>query len=229
MKKVNKNYIIAIDGGAGVGKSTVSKEIAKKLGILYIDTGAMYRAVALYFLNKEIEIVDSNEELINNELSNVNLILEQNNKVLKVVLNGEDVTGAIRENRVSMATSKVSMYKGVRKFLDEKQRELAQNNNVVLEGRDIGTTVFPNADLKIFLTASVEEKAKRRFLELTKKGESFTFEEIKTEIEKRDLQDSTRKESPLIKAEDAIQIDTTTKTIEEITEEIVELINRKVI
>ena len=229
MKKANKNYIIAIDGGAGVGKSTVSKEIAKKMGILYIDTGAMYRAVALYFLNKEIEIVDSNEEIINNELSKINVILEQNSNVLKVVLNGEDVTTAIRENRVSMATSKISMYKEVRKFLDKQQRELAQNNNVVLEGRDIGTTVFPNADLKIFLTASVEEKAKRRFLELTKKGENFTFEEIKKEIEKRDLQDSTRKESPLIKAEDAIEIDTTTKTIEEITEEIIELINERVI
>ena len=227
MKKASKNYIIAIDGGAGVGKSTVSKEIAKKMGILYIDTGAMYRAVALYFLNKEIEIVDSNEEIINNELSKINVILEQNSNVLKVVLNGEDVTTAIRENRVSMATSKISMYKEVRKFLDKQQRELAQNNNVVLEGRDIGTTVFPNADLKIFLTASVEEKAKRRFLELTKKGENFTFEEIKKEIEKRDLQDSTRKESPLIKAEDAIEIDTTTKTIEEITEEIVELINER--
>lgn len=228
MKKIDKNYIIAIDGGAGVGKSTVSKEIAKKLNILYIDTGAMYRAVALYFLNNNIEICDENENVINSELKNIHIILEQNNNILKVLLNNEDVTTKIRENRVSMATSKVSIYKSVRKLLDEQQREMAKNNNVILEGRDIGTTVFPNANLKIFLTASVEEKTRRRLIDLTKKGENFTFEEVKKEIEKRDVNDSTRKESPLIKAVDAIEIDTTTKTIEELVNEIVDLIHSKI-
>ncbi len=228
MKKTDKNYIIAIDGGAGVGKSTVSKEIAKKLNILYIDTGAMYRAVALYFLNNNIEICDENENIINSELKNIHIILEQNNNVLKVLLNNEDVTSKIRENRVSMATSKISIYKSVRKLLDDQQREMAKNNNVILEGRDIGTTVFPNANLKIFLTASVEEKTRRRLIDLTKKGENFTFEEIKKEIEKRDINDSTRKESPLVKAVDAIEIDTTTKTIEELVNEIVDLIHSKI-
>lgn len=228
MKKTDKNYIIAIDGGAGVGKSTVSKEIAKKLNILYIDTGAMYRAVALYFLNNNIEICDETENIINSELKNIHIILEQNNNILKVLLNNEDVTTKIRENRVSMATSKISIYKSVREFLVNQQREMAKNTKVILEGRDIGTTVFPNANLKIFLTASVEEKTRRRLIDLNKKGENFTFEEIKKEIEKRDINDSTRKESPLIKAVDAIEIDTTTKTIEELVNEIVDLIHSKI-
>lgn len=228
MKKTDKNYVIAIDGGAGVGKSTVSKEIAKRLNILYIDTGAMYRAVALYFLNKNIEICDENENVINDELKNVHIVLEQNNNVLKVLLNNEDVTNKIRENKVSMATSKVSIYKCVREFLVKQQREMANDNNVILEGRDIGTKVFPNANLKIFFIASVEEKAKRRLIDLTKKGENISFEELKKEIEKRDIQDSTRKESPLIKAVDAIEIDTTSKSSEEVINEIIDLIKNKI-
>ncbi len=222
---MDKKYIIAIDGPSAAGKSVLAKGISKELGITYIDTGAMYRAVALYFLNNNIEI---NEENISNVIDNININLKYIDGNLKVFLNDEDVTLSIRENRASMGASNVSKFKQVRDKMVALQRDMANDMNVVLDGRDIGTVVFPNADLKIFLTASVDVRAMRRKKELDLKGESYDIEELKKEIIARDLQDTTRKESPLKKADDAIQIDTSDLTVDETVKEVIDLLKERV-
>ena len=226
MYKLNKKCIIAIDGGAGVGKTTVSKNLSKKLGILYIDTGAMYRAAAFYFIQKNIEITDEN---INKyfEKVDVNLKIENGNNI--VLLNGEDVTDKIRSEEVSMGASNISKNTLVRKLLVEKQRKMAGQESVVIEGRDTTTVVFPNADIKIFLTSHIETRARRRYNDLIEKQKlDVKLEKVKEDMIKRDVQDSTRKESPLIKANDAIEIDTTGNKVEDTTKEIIKIIKEKV-
>ena len=204
--------IIAIDGPAGAGKSTVSKICAARLGYTYIDTGAMYRAVALKVLQSSKPV----EEII----KDVEIKLDAAGKVF---LDGVDVTKEIRTPEVSRGASDVAKFGFVRKKLTELQREMAAQGKVIMDGRDIGTQVLPNADLKIFLTATVEERARRRFLELKEKNLPVDFEQIKKEIALRDKQDSEREIAPLAQAEDAILLDSTSLTIEQVAEKILEL------
>ena len=204
--------IIANDGPAGAGKSTVSKICAARLGYTYIDTGAMYRAVALKVLQSSKPV----EEII----KDVEIKLDAAGKVF---LDGVDVTKEIRTPEVSRGASDVAKFGFVRKKLTELQREMAAQGEVIMDGRDIGTQVLPNADLKIFLTATVEERARRRFLELKEKNLPVDFEQIKKEIALRDKQDSEREIAPLAQAEDAILLDSTSLTIEQVAEKILEL------
>lgn len=204
-----KNFIMAIDGPAGSGKSTIAKILAKNYNLTYLDTGAMYRMVALYFLDNGIDF-DSNSEVIKS-LPNIKIDIEKD----KFILNGKDVSEEIRTPRVSTKVSFAAKIKEVREKLVELQREISFGKNVVLDGRDIGTVVFPNADLKIFLVASPEERAKRRMKDYEEKGIKESFEAVLENIKERDMIDSTRKESPLKKAEDAIEVDTSFLDIEE--------------
>ncbi len=225
MENSSKNYVVAIDGKAATGKSTLAKEIAKKLNILYIDTGAMYRAAGLYFLENNLEF---NEENIENNIEKIDIKLKYCNNATIVYLNGEDVTDKIRTSDVSMAASNVSKFAKVREKLVELQRNMGKDDNVILEGRDIGTVVFPNANLKIFLVASEDVRALRRRKDLDKKGEVKSIEEVKEELLKRDEQDSTRKESPLKKADDAILLDTTSLTIEDTVNMVIDMLKERV-
>lgn len=226
MYKLNRKCIIAIDGGAGVGKTTVSKDLSKKLGILYIDTGAMYRAAALYFIQNDIDITDENINKYFKKI-NVDLKIEDGNNI--VLLNGENVTNKIRSEKVSMGASNISKNSFVRKVLVEKQRKIAGQESVVIEGRDTTTVIFPNADIKIFLTSHIDTRAKRRFEDLiSKQNEEVTLEKVKDDMIKRDVQDSTRKDSPLLKTEDAIEIDTTGNNVEDTTNIILDIIKKKV-
>ncbi len=204
--------IIAVDGPAGAGKSTVSKIVAARLGYTYIDTGAMYRAVALKVLEsgKPVEEVTGDIEIKLDEAG-------------KVFLDGREVTKEIRTPEVSRGASDVAKFGFVRKKLTELQREMATQGSVIMDGRDIGTQVLPNADLKIFLTATVEERARRRFEELKAKNFAADFEQIKKEISLRDKQDSEREIAPLKMAEDAVLLDTTNLTIEQVVAEILRL------
>ena len=209
--------IIAVDGPAGAGKSTVSKIVAKKLSYTYIDTGAMYRAVGLKVLARGGNF---DENFIVDTARDIDIKLDAAGKVF---LDGADVTQKIRTPEVSKAASDVAKVGFVRGKLTELQREMAAQGSVVMDGRDIGTQVLPNADLKIFLTASVEERARRRFEELKEKNFSADFEQIKKEISLRDKQDSEREIAPLAQAEDAILLDSTALTIEQVVEEILRL------
>ena len=210
---MSKGLIIAIDGPAGSGKSTSAKLIAKKLGYLYIDTGAMYRAITYLALKNKV-VKDESRIL---ELARKSKIeLKYNYGNLVVMLNDHDISNEIRSTEVNANVSDVSKISAVRKLLVEKQRELGKKNNgVVMEGRDIGTVVFPNADVKIFLTASLDTRADRRAKEYFQNGSEVIIEDIKNNLSNRDRIDSSRKDSPLIKAPDAIAIDTTNVTIEE--------------
>ena len=210
---MSKGLIIAIDGPAGSGKSTSAKLIAKKLGYLYIDTGAMYRAITYLALKNKV-VKDESRIL---ELARKSKIeLKYNDGNLVVMLNDHDISNEIRSTEVNANVSDVSKISAVRKLLVEKQRELGEKNNgVVMEGRDIGTVVFPNADVKIFLTASLDTRADRRAKEYFQNGSEVIIEDIKNNLSNRDRIDSSRKDSPLIKAPDAIAIDTTNVTIQE--------------
>lgn len=225
MVKLNKKIIIAIDGGPGTGKSTVSDYIAKKLNIVHIDTGAMFRAVGYFFVKNNIEL--SEENVVSN-LDKIDVRLEYKELKTLVFLNNEDVTDFIRTNEVSMAASYVSKIKEVRKKLLELQRNMANTISVVLDGQDIGTVVFPNADFKFYFTCSMEVRAKRRNEDLNKKGNNTTYEEVKALLEKRDRDDRARKEAPILKAEDAIDIDTSYNTVEETAEKILNIIAERV-
>ena len=226
MYKLNKRCVIAIDGGAGVGKTTVSKNLSKELGILYIDTGAMYRASALYFIENDIDITDEN---IDKYFENVEVDLKIENGNNVVLLNGVDVTNKIRSEKVSMGASNISKNSFVRKLLVEKQRKIAGEESVVIEGRDTTTVVFPNADIKIFLTSHIDTRAKRRYDDLiNKQKEDVNLEKVKEDMLKRDVQDSTRKDSPLLKTDDAIEIDTTGNTVEDTTNIIINILKKKV-
>lgn len=217
--------IIAIDGPAGAGKSTIAKLLAKKLGILYLDTGAMYRAVGLKAVENGVDISD--EDAMKKMLDSTTVDVKICDSVQRVYLDGQDVTGRIREHRVSKAASDISAVPCVRYKMVELQREIASRCDTVLDGRDIGTFVLPNAEYKIFLTASVAERARRRYEELKAKGEDCTLESITADIEKRDYNDSHRALAPLRKADDAVEIDTTDLTIEEVADKLTALIGGK--
>ncbi len=212
---------IAIDGPAGAGKSTIAKGIAKKLNFIYIDTGAMYRSVGYYCLNNNIDI--SNEELVNKVLDDIKIDLKFIDNIQRIYLNDKDVTDLIRTEKAGNAASMVSVYKKVRERLVLRQQEIALENNVVMDGRDIGTVVLPNATLKIFLTASSIERAKRRVNELKEKGIIKDVLEIQKEIEERDYRDSNREISPLKQADDAILVDTSNMKIDEEIDYIIKL------
>lgn len=215
---------IAIDGPAGSGKSTLAKNVAHKFNILYLDTGAMYRAIALSMKNNNIDV--ENEKLVIEQLNKINLEIKYINSVQHVLLDGRDVTKDIRANDISMLASTVSKIMLVRQKLVEMQREIASKNDCVLDGRDIGTYVLPNAALKIFLIATPEIRAQRRKKELTENGINVEYEVLLNEIKARDLQDSSRDFAPLKQADDAVVIDTSNNTIEETFKKAVKLITK---
>lgn len=217
-----KNFSIAIDGPAGAGKSSIAKNIAKQLGCIYIDTGAMYRSVGYFAVRQGIDLSD--EESINESLKEIKLQMKLTEEGQQIYLNGENVSQAIRTSEIAGAASKVATYGEVREALVRMQREMAESTSVVMDGRDIGTVVLPNATLKIFLTATVDERAMRRYKEYMEQGVEANLEVLKEEIRQRDLQDSTRLISPLVKAIDAIEIDTTSLTITSTVSKITELL-----
>ncbi|MCH8300390.1 MAG: (d)CMP kinase [Candidatus Marinimicrobia bacterium] len=224
MKNIDDKWrLIAIDGVAASGKSTTAKKLAGELGYHYLDTGAMYRAVALNLINNRIG-KDDNYAVISS-LETVDIKVECKNDQMKIYLGDEEVSEKIRANEVSKLTSQISAIPEVRRMMVELQRALVKSNDFIVEGRDIGTVVFPDADMKFFLTASVEERAKRRFAELKEDGSNKTLEEIENEIEERDLRDSTRTTSPLVRAEDAIRVDTTDMTVDEQVKHLTRLIH----
>ncbi len=214
---------IAIDGPSAAGKSTVAKGVAKRLGFVYVDTGAMYRSVTLYALNHNIDC--RNDEEVVRCLPEIKINLSIDGKVL---LNGEDVTSEIRTQRVVDNVSYIAANKGVRLFLVEQQREMAKDISIVMDGRDIGTYVLPHADVKIFQVASIKERAKRRFLENISKGIPCTLEDVEKDLERRDYIDSHRDFAPLKQAEDAIAVDTSFMTADEAVETIIRIIEEKV-
>ena len=215
---------VAIDGPAGAGKSTIAKAIAAKMGYVYVDTGAMYRAMALYFLRAGI--ASSDEEKISSVVDDISVSIKYEDGAQHVILNGEDVTGLIRTEEVGNMASASSVYAPVRSKLVALQQELAKTTDVIMDGRDIGTVVLPNADVKIFLTASVECRAKRRFDELVAKGMEADFDKIAKDIEERDYRDSHREISPLKQAEDAILVDSSDMTIYEVVNTIIGYCNK---
>lgn len=213
-----KPFNLAIDGPAGAGKSTIAKRIAKNLGFIYVDTGAMYRAMALYFLRNKIKSTDHDK--IVEACKNVNVTIEYKNGEQLVLLNGENVTGFIRTEEVGNMASASSVNKTVRLKLVELQQSLALKENVVMDGRDIGTYVLPNADLKIYLTASSKERARRRWEELKEKGISADINEIEQDIIQRDHRDMNRDFAPLKQAEDAVYLDSSNLQIHEVVDKI---------
>ena len=213
---MEKGLIIAIDGPAASGKSTTAQLLAKKLGYLYIDTGAMYRACALKAKKMGIDIND--EESIRNLLDFIDIQIENDNSKNRILLDGEDVSEDIRADDISSLASAISAIPAVRYKMVELQRKMGEKGSVILDGRDIGTFVFPDAEVKFFLTASPEIRAKRRWLELQQKGIDKDFSEVLADLVKRDNNDSQRALAPLKKAEDAIEIDTSNMTIEEQTD-----------
>lgn len=218
---MKKNISVAIDGPSAAGKSTIAKMVAKKENFIYIDTGAMYRCVAYYCLTRKIDLND--EKAVEQAIEHIQIRLTPDNKVY---LNDEDVSNQIRQDQVSLGASCVSKYQAVRSFLVDEQRKMAKAGNVILDGRDIGTVVLPNADLKIYQIASVETRAKRRYLENLERGLDADLETIKKEIEERDYQDTHREISPLKKAENAIELDTSSLTLEEVVEQVLTLIQK---
>ncbi|MBD5472952.1 MAG: (d)CMP kinase [Lachnospiraceae bacterium] len=215
------SFQIAIDGPAGAGKSTIAKRVAKKKEIIYVDTGAMYRAMAYYLLKRGVNSGDA--EAVERECEGARISISYENGEQVVWLNGENVNGVIRTEKVGQMTSDVSKYPKIREQLTLLQKELASTNDVVMDGRDIGTCVLPEADVKVYLTASVEVRAKRRYLELSEKGVSCDLEQITKDIEIRDRQDMTREISPLKQAEDAVLVDSSDMTIDEAVEVILGL------
>ena len=219
------NYIsVAVDGPAGAGKSSVSKAVAREMGYTYIDTGAMYRAAAVFAIENGIDIKTEREKLIS-RLDEINIELKNENGAQKVYLCGADVTERIREADATVGSSDIAVIPEVRVKLVSMQQEMAKTSNVIMDGRDICTVVLPNAQVKIFLTASVEARAKRRYDELCVKGQTCDFEKIKSDIEYRDKNDSSRAMSPLKQADDATLVDTTSMSFDEVVEKIKELIN----
>lgn len=219
--------IIAIDGPAGSGKSTISKLVAKDLNLIYLDTGAMYRMFTLKLLNEKVSFEDKKK--IEKLLQNLNINIDKES----FFLDGKDVSEEIRKSDVSKNVSKVAAIKEVREKMVDLQRKFSQSKDVILDGRDIGTVVFPNADIKIYLVADLKERAERRYREMLEKGQKVSFEEIYKNIADRDKLDSTREITPLKKAADAVEVDTTAKSIEEVKKEILNIykiqqVNKKI-
>lgn len=217
---------IAIDGPAGAGKSSIAKALSKRLGYIYIDTGAMYRAVALFFL--ENNVADGTDSRIESLLDKLEISIKYEDGAQKVILNGEDVTGKLRLEEIGKLASKFSAIGSVREKLVALQRKLAQKENVVMDGRDIGTVVLPNADLKIYLSASSKVRAKRRYLELIEKGQTdLDINDIEDEIIKRDEADMNREISPLKQADDAYYLDSSDMTLEEVVSKILSMVKEE--
>ena len=217
---------IAIDGPAGAGKSTIAKRLAKELGYIYVDSGAMYRAMAYYFLSHDIKAED--EDAIAAACPQVDVTISYENGEQQVILNGENVNGVIRTEAVGNMASASSVYPVVREKLVELQRQLAEKSDVIMDGRDIGTCVLPNAQVKIYLTASSATRAKRRYDELTAKGISCDLAEIEKDIIERDYRDMHRETSPLMQAEDAVLVDSSYLNIDEVVEEIRRICEQKI-
>ena len=218
-------FAIAIDGPAGAGKSTIAKDVSKRLGYIYVDTGALYRAVGLHMLRRGITAAEP--ERVEAELKNIDVTIHFQDGNQLVLLNEEDVSGLIRTPEVSMAASTFSALPSVREFLFDLQQELAAHNNVVMDGRDIGTVVLPKAQVKIFLTASPEERARRRFKDLEEAGKAISYEEVLKDVKERDYNDSHRAVSPLLPAADAVHFDNTGYTLEQSVEKILALVRAK--
>ncbi len=216
---------VAIDGPAGAGKSTIAKKIAADIGFVYVDTGAIYRTLALACIKEGIN--SSEEEKINEICRKTNVEIKYEDGEQKMFLNGEEVNHLIRTEEVSRMTSSISVYKGVRDELLDLQREIAKKENVIMDGRDIGSFVLPDAQVKIYLTASVKTRAKRRYLEQTEKGIECTLEEIEKDIEERDFRDMNRDIAPLTETEDSIRVDSSDMTIEQVVETIEKIIKEK--
>ena len=223
---MEKKLCIAIDGPAAAGKSTVAKIVARKKSYIYIDTGAMYRAITYLALEKGVDLNDEAALTALLKESAIDLTVSPEGEQ-KVYIAGEDVTEAIRTDDVSNQVSIVAKYAGIREEMTKRQQQLAEKGGVVMDGRDIGTHVLPNAEVKIFLLASVEERAKRRFEENVKKGYNVNYETLAEEIRRRDKLDSEREISPLKKADDALEIDTTSLTIDEVAEKILQVVDKK--
>ncbi len=217
---------VAVDGPAGAGKSSISKIVAKKLGYLYIDTGAMYRSVTWAVLHNHIDV--NNQKAVEALLPKLDLTMEASDDSCKVFIAGQDVTDFIRTPQVNNAVSIVASYKGVRQYLVERQRLMAEAGGVILDGRDIGSVVLPNAELKIYLTASVEARAMRRYLEVKGTVNEQTLEDIKDSVMQRDDMDKNRKESPLIQVEDAVLVDSSEMTFDETVEHILHLVQERI-
>ena len=217
---------VAVDGPAGAGKSSISKIVAKKLGYLYIDTGAMYRSVTWAVLHNHIDV--NNQKAVEALLPELDLTMEASDDSCKVFIAGQDVTDFIRTSQVNNAVSIVASYKGVRQYLVERQRLMAEAGGVILDGRDIGSVVLPNAELKIYLTASVEARAMRRYLEVKGTVNEQTLEDIKDSVMQRDDMDKNRKESPLIQVEDAVLVDSSEMTFDETVEHILHLVQERI-
>lgn len=216
------SFVVAIDGPAGAGKGTITKLVGEKLGLVNIDTGATFRCVALNMIQENINIQE--EGKIEEMLTKINIEMHPNGKIY---LNGEEVTNRIRENDVNDLVSPVSVLPVVRNKLLEVQRNIAKGKNVIMEGRDIGTVVFPNADVKIYLDATAEERARRRVLQNQEKGIECSYEEVLQGIKDRDKRDSTREIAPLKRAKDAIYVDSTNLSVEQVVQEIIEIIKKK--
>ncbi|WGK94273.1 MULTISPECIES: (d)CMP kinase [Flavobacterium] len=225
---MTKKITIAIDGFSSTGKSTLAKQLAKQLGYVYVDTGAMYRAVALFAMQNNLISVDSFDKVkLLTKLKNIVLEFKFNTELgfAEMYLNGENVEKAIRTIEVSGFVSKVAEVSEVRAKLVEQQQEMGKNKAIVMDGRDIGTVVFPDAELKIFMTASAATRAQRRYDELLQKGDSVTYEEVLKNVEERDYIDTHRDDSPLVMAEDAVEIDNSHLSREEQFEAVLDLVN----
>lgn len=209
---------VALDGPSGAGKSTIAKAVAKKLEYVYVDTGALYRSIALYLIEHKVDL--DNTDDIKSALNGIELKLTYVDGSQRVMLCGEDVSDKIRTPEISMGASKVSAVPAVREFLFDLQQNIAKENNIIMDGRDIGTVVLPNADVKIFLTASAEERANRRFKELKEKGDKSTYDEVLADIKLRDYNDMNREIAPLKKSDDAVEVDTTSLNLEESVDKI---------
>ena len=216
---------IAIDGPAGAGKSSIAKLVSKELGYIYVDTGALYRTVGLYSIRKGIDTKDA--DAVTATLKDIRVELGFVDGAQHVFLNGEDVSDAIRTPEASMGASNVSAIPAVRTFLFDLQRDIAKNNNCIMDGRDIGTVVLPDAQIKLFLTASAEARAERRYKELIEKGEKVEFQDVLDDINKRDYQDSHREIAPLKQAEDAILVDNSGCNLEEGTQLVLSIIRER--
>lgn len=226
MKRLeDKQLIIAIDGPASSGKSTVAKRIADQLNLIYVDSGAMYRTITYVAIKEHIDLTD--EKKIVNALERVSIEFERTEEGQSVFCNNKEVTDDIRQNDVTNAVSIVAAHPLVREVLVDRQRKIAMKQNVIMDGRDIGTVVLPDASVKIFLVASVDERAERRYKENRQKGIKSDLTKLKQEISERDYKDSTRKVSPLRKADDAFEIDTTALSIDEVAENIKKIIFEK--